>query len=62
MSNRKGIGGRPREGAFVKTVPISIRTDPALRAAVEAYRRERGLSITQAIERLLQRGLEADAA
>jgi hypothetical protein len=54
------MGGRPREGSHAKTAPISIRTDPHLRAGVEAYRLPRGLSMTQAVERLLLRGLDAE--
>ena len=62
MKDRKGIGGRPRERADVKKAPISIRTDPSLRAEVEQLQRRQGLSFTQTVERLIRLGLERDAA
>jgi hypothetical protein len=62
MRDRKGIGGRPRQGATVKKRPLNLRTDDELRAQVEAFARERGLSMTQAAERLVRRGLESEAA
>lgn len=61
MRERKGIGGRPREGRNVKTAPLSIRTDPALKARIEQLADREGLSFTQAVERLLKRGLDAAA-
>ncbi len=54
----KGVGGRPREGEHVKTVPIGIRTDPELRAAIEQAAAERGVSMTQEIEARLRSSFE----
>lgn len=62
MSERKGRGGRPREGVHVKKSPMNMRTDPELREAVRSYAVARGLSMTQAAERLVRIGLQADAA
>lgn len=54
--------GRPREGDKPKAAPISVRTDEKLRDAVVAYREREQISLTQAVEKLLRLGLEAEAA
>jgi predicted DNA binding CopG/RHH family protein len=63
MSDTKSKGGRPRERAeSVKKAPISIRTVPELREAIERRSAANGLSFTQQVERLLRLGLERDEA
>lgn len=62
MMDRKGIGGRPRERAEAKKAPLSLRTDPGLRAEILSRAKAHGLSLTQEIERLLRRALDLDAA
>jgi predicted HicB family RNase H-like nuclease len=62
MSDRKGIGGRPREGVHAKKAPLNLRTDPELRARVEASAAQHKITLTKAVERLVRRGLEADGA
>lgn len=62
MIDRKGIGGRPREGAEVKKAYLNMRTDPQLRARVGASAARRGLSIAQEVERMIRCQLDAEAA
>jgi antitoxin component of RelBE/YafQ-DinJ toxin-antitoxin module len=62
MTDRKGIGGRKRHGTNLKKSPLNLRTDPELRARVEAFAEANGLSMTRAAETLVRRGLEAGPA
>lgn len=62
MTEAKKRRGRPREREELKRVPISIRTDPSLRDQIQQVEKLRGLSFTQAVERLIRLGLERDAA
>jgi hypothetical protein len=62
MTDRKGIGGRPRHGEQVKASYLNMRTDPGLRARIEASARARGLSIAQEVERLVRASLDTEAA
>lgn len=60
IEERKGPGGRPREGAHVKKEPLNLRTDPELRAAIEAHRQRSDCkSLTRAAEDLIRIGLKA---
>jgi hypothetical protein len=60
MSDRKGIGGRPRHGETAKVAYFNMRTTPELRARVEASRRVHGTaSLVQEIERLVCAALDA---
>lgn len=62
MNDRKGVGGRPRHGAEVKTAYLNMRTDPELRARVEASAARRGLSIAEEVERMVRFQLDAEAS
>jgi hypothetical protein len=60
MSDRKGIGGRPRHGETAKAAYFNMRTTPELRARVEASRLAYGTaSLVQEIERLVCAALDA---
>ena len=61
MKSRKGVGGRPRHGAEVKKAYLNMRTDPELRARVEASPARHSLSIAQEVERMVRCQLDADA-
>lgn len=63
MNNRKGIGGRPRHVEKVKAAYLNMRTDPELRARIEASMAAHGTrSIVLEVERLVRAALDAEAA
>jgi transcriptional regulator with XRE-family HTH domain len=62
MVGRKGVGGRRREGAHAKAAALNFRTDPETYSRVKARAAANDRSLTQEVERLVRRGLEADAA
>lgn len=59
MAVEKNVGGRPRHGPDLKSAPISLRTSSALRARIDEAARQRGLSLTQEVERRLQASFDA---
>ena len=61
MKSRKGIGGRPRHGAEVKKAPLNLRTDPDLRAAIDASAAAHGLTTTREVERLVRLALTIES-
>lgn len=58
---KRGKGGRPLHGDQPKKAYFNMRTDPELRARVEASARAHGLPMVQEVERLVRRGLQAEA-
>lgn len=61
MSDRKGIGGRPRHGEQVKRAPLNLTTTPELRARVLASAQAHGLTMTREVERLVVLALDIEA-
>jgi len=49
MSDRKGIGGRPRHGERVKAACFNMRTDPELRPRMDASAKAPGNSLEQEV-------------
>lgn len=56
----KNRGGRPPERGESKRSPISMRTTPTIRAALEAAAERQGRSLAQEIEQRLERSIEMD--
>ena len=59
---KKGRGGRRPLGERPKAAYFNMRTDPELRARVEASAKARGVPMVQEIERLVRVALAAEAA
>ena len=59
MTESRGRG-RPREGVEKKKAPLNLRTDWTLRESIARYAFDHKLSLTQAAERLVRRGLEVE--
>ncbi|TCM10335.1 hypothetical protein [Sphingomonas sp. PP-CC-3G-468] len=57
---KKNVGGRPTERGESKRAPISMRTTPAIRAALEEAAERGGRSLAQEIEQRLERSVAAD--
>lgn len=57
---KKNLGGRPPERGESKRSPISMRTTPAIRAALEEAAKRGGRSLAQEIEQRLERSVAAD--
>lgn len=51
-------GGRPRHGVHLKSAPVGIRTDPALRQMLEDAAAYNGVSLTCEVERRLKASFE----
>lgn len=60
LHTKKNVGGRPPERGESKRAPISMRTTPAIRAALEAAAERGGRSLAQEIEQRLERSVAAD--
>lgn len=56
----KNRGGRPREGDALKSAPIGIRTDPALRTRLEEAAARNKNTLTKEVERRLRESLVLD--
>lgn len=59
---KQNAGGRPRHGDAVKSAPIGIRTDPALRARLEEAAQANSRSLTKEIETRLIASFDSDQA
>lgn len=59
---KKNLGGRPTERGESKRAPISMRTTPAIRAALEAAAEKGGRSLAQEIEQRLERSVAQEEA
>ena len=60
VHSKKNVGGRPSERGESKRAPISMRTTPAIRAALEEAAERGGRSLAQEIEQRLERSVAAD--
>lgn len=60
VHSKKNVGGRPSERGESKRAPISMRTTPAIRAALEDAAERGGRSLAQEIEQRLERSVAAD--
>lgn len=61
MPNAKRGRGRPREGADLKTAPLSVRTSPALRHRIDEARAQSGRSLAQEVECRLHLSFDLEA-
>jgi hypothetical protein len=62
LHTEKNVGGRPPERGETKRAPISMRTTPTIRAALEEAAAAGGRSLAQEIEQRLERSIDADKA
>lgn len=58
---KKNLGGRPPERGESKRSPISMRTTPSIRAALELAAEREGRSLAQEIEQRLERSVAEEA-
>lgn len=62
LHTKKNVGGRPSERGESKRAPISMRTTPSIRAALEDAAERGGRSLAQEIEQRLERSVQWDEA